>query len=96
MRATIIVAVESREEVAAAKAWFARWKADLSYCSDVQGCGCCVEMWDVDGPKGAIAEIPYMLRAASEWSEPELFGPEFDGAAQPGTSRKQQRRRRRG
>ncbi len=67
-RATIIAAVGVEEEVAAAEAWFSRWGAQLTYCSEDYGCGCCVAMWDVEGPAEAIAELSSLISAASEWS----------------------------
>lgn len=72
MRATILVSVEQAGEVAAAEAWFARWRKHLTYCSENNGCGCCVDTWDVDGPEGAITDIPAWMNAVSEWSDPEL------------------------
>ncbi|HEX8209406.1 MAG TPA: hypothetical protein VF584_04385 [Longimicrobium sp.] len=71
-RATIIAAVDVEDEVAAAEAWFSRWRARLTYCSENKGCGCCIEMWDVEGPAEAIAEIPSLISGMSEWSEPAL------------------------
>lgn len=71
-RATIIAAVGAEDEVAAAEAWFSRWRSRLTYCSENKGCGCCVEMWDVEGPAEAIAELPSLISAMSVWSEPAL------------------------
>jgi hypothetical protein len=77
MRATIIVDADEPEERAAAEAWFARWRGRLTYCSDVGGCGCCYESWDVDGPEEAIAELPYELSAMSDWTHPKSPGTEL-------------------
>ncbi len=71
-RATIIAAVDVQDEVAAVEAWFSRWGAHLTCCSEDYGCGCCIAMWDVEGPAEAIAEIPSIISAMSEWSEPAL------------------------
>lgn len=54
----------------AAEAWFAKWRAQLSYCSENTGCGCCVDTWDVDGPDAAINEFPPFLHAMSDWTHP--------------------------
>ena len=54
--------------MAAAEAWFARWRPRLAYCSENQGCGCCVDIWDVEAPAEAVAELPEELSAMSEWS----------------------------
>lgn len=70
VRATIVVSVDVPAQRAAAEAWFARWRPQLSYCSENTGCGCCVDMWDVDAPDDAVAELPVSLRAMSEWSDP--------------------------
>jgi hypothetical protein len=72
MRATIVVSVEAPEEVAAADAWFARWRAQLTYLSENTGCGCCVDIWDVDAPDEAVEELPYALNAMSSWTDPEV------------------------
>jgi len=69
MRATICVDVSREEERALAAAWLNRWRERLTFISDNEGCGCCVDMWNVDGPVEAIAEIPEELRAASEWAD---------------------------
>ena len=71
-RATTIAAVDVEDEVAAAEAWFSRWRARLTYCSENKGCGCCIAMWDVEGPAEATAEIPCVISAMSEWSETAL------------------------
>lgn len=86
MRATLVVAVDIPDEVAAARAWFARWERRLAYRSETMGCRCCIEMWDVEAPAEAVAEIPAGLRGITSWSEPDLFGPEF-GPGPPRTHR---------
>ncbi len=69
MRATICVEADAAEDQALVKAWFTRWQPQLAYCSDNEGCGCCVDMWDVEGPAEAVAELPEHLLAASAWAE---------------------------
>jgi hypothetical protein len=69
MRATIIVDVNEPEEDAAVTAWFERWRSELVFVSDDQGCGCCVHIWDVDGPADAIAALPVSVRSPTEWAE---------------------------
>jgi hypothetical protein len=81
-RATVCVAVDSEEEVQAAEAWFTKWRDRLDAVSGDSGCGCCVHMWDVEGPPEAIAEIPDSISADSPWTRhetnmhglPERFG----------------------
>lgn len=76
MRATILVSIDAAGEVEAATAWLDRWRPHLAYCSDDQGCGCCVEIWDVDAPAEALAELPDTLQAMSDWTHPDLHQPE--------------------
>ena len=68
MRATTVVSTDSPGQVDAADAWFAKWGAALSYRSENAGCGCCVHIWDVDGPAEAIAELPPEVRSSSPWT----------------------------
>jgi hypothetical protein len=60
--------VEREEERAAVAAWFDRWRDRLTFLSGNRGCGCCVDMWNVDGPLEAIVELPPTVRAASDWA----------------------------
>ena len=57
-RATIVVEADRPDEVAAIDAWFARWQARLTHCSDNLDCGCWVDIWEVQGPQQAIDELP--------------------------------------
>lgn len=68
MRATICVSVDSSDECAAADAWLERWRDKLKFLSENRGCGCCVNMWNVDGPDEAIDELPREIQATSEWT----------------------------
>lgn len=67
-RATIIVSADCHDEVEAVDRWFARWRERLSHVSENQGGGCCVDIYDVEGPPEAIEELPAPTRAISEWS----------------------------
>lgn len=64
----------------AAEAWFARWRPQLSYCSENRGCGCCVDLWDVEGPDAAIEELPPSMSAMSDWSRPRPSNAKADRA----------------
>ena len=68
MRATIVVSTDRPGEATAVEAWFAKWAARLTHRSDDQGCGCCVHVWDVEGPAEAVAELPAEVRSESEWT----------------------------
>ena len=67
-RATIIVAVDGSSEVEAMESWFSRWAEQLSHRSDNHGCGCCVDIWEVEAPAEAIAELPHQCYAGDEWT----------------------------
>lgn len=70
MKVTICVEVDSAEEVALVERWFSAWRDRLTYCSENHGCGCCVDIWDVDAPEEAVASLPPTVLASSEWSTP--------------------------
>jgi hypothetical protein len=67
-RATTCVSVDDPDEVAEVGRWFQRWRPAPTHCSENQACGCCVEIWDVQGPMEAIHEIHEAVRAWSDWS----------------------------
>jgi hypothetical protein len=77
VRATIVVDVDKPGQVRAVEGWFAAWRDKLTYVSEDQGCGCCVNIWDVEGPAAAIEQIPSDTRALSEWA-----GVDSDGRTQ--------------
>ena len=66
-RATIIVDVAHPEEIAASEEWFTKWAPSLTYRSDNQGCGCCVNIWDVEEADDAIAALPSSILGYSNW-----------------------------
>ena len=64
-RATVSVTIDNEREVMAVNAWFQRWGPRI-LCADNQGCGCCVDIWDVRAPAQALAELPAgMVRQAA-------------------------------
>jgi hypothetical protein len=63
MRAQIIVDVDQPDEVEAAETWFAKWRDQLTSVSKDKGCGCCVHIWDVEGPKEVVDSIPDSILA---------------------------------
>jgi hypothetical protein len=69
MRATICVDVDKPDDRAQVEAWFQRWRDQLTYVSENTGCGCCVDIWDVEGPADAVGEVPVHLRTNSEWAD---------------------------
>lgn len=56
-RATVIVTIDNEREVVAVNAWFQRWGPRIR-CADNQGCGCCVDIWDVEAPAEALDQLP--------------------------------------
>jgi hypothetical protein len=67
-RATLCAFTDVQSEVDALYAWIDKWKDFLSHLSGNQGCGCCVDMYDVEGPAEAIDDIPSTLLCGSEWA----------------------------
>lgn len=57
-KVTIVVDVAEVAQVEAVDAWFAKWRPALIRVSDNDGCGCCVNIWEVEGPMDALLEIP--------------------------------------
>ncbi len=60
-KAQIIVSVDQPDEVRAVADWFARWQERLVEISVNTGCGCCVNIWDVEGPMEALLELPAVV-----------------------------------
>ncbi|RZJ08637.1 MAG: hypothetical protein EON50_18900 [Acidovorax sp.] len=67
-RASICAFVDEAGEVDAADAWLDQNRGRLSHISDMNGCGCCVFSWDVQGPKEVIDTLPLHLSAGSAWA----------------------------
>jgi hypothetical protein len=89
-RATIIIAAEDFDEVAACDAWFARWNSSLTRKSDNYGCGCCVNLYDVEGSQEAIDSIPEATSSSSVWAE---SGRDFGGRGEIPTHKRSDRPR---
>ena len=68
MRATIVAAKDNAGEFEQMSTWLERWRSQLLLCSDELGCGCCVQMRNVDAPADALAELPAVMLSDSEWS----------------------------
>lgn len=58
---TVRVTIDNEREVLAVNAWLGRWGPRLRL-SDNRGCGCCVDIWDVQGPRQALDDLPASLR----------------------------------
>jgi hypothetical protein len=68
-RASICIWSESLGDVAEFNAWLNRWRDQLTFVSENYGCGCCVHLYDLEGPPDIIATIPRRMRTTSEWTE---------------------------
>jgi len=58
LKATVIVARDNPSEVSAIELWFSQWRDKLVSVSENHGCGCCVDIWEIEGPSEAFAELP--------------------------------------
>jgi hypothetical protein len=70
-RATLLVDVGEPADVEQAEAWLERVRYTLSFVSDQKGCGCCVLMWDVEGPTELLTTLPERLSCDSTWTRRE-------------------------
>jgi hypothetical protein len=57
-KAQIGVSVDQPDEVRAVNEWLERWRELLVSVSGNVGCGCCVDIWNVEGPAAALLELP--------------------------------------
>lgn len=62
-RATIIATADDPAGREAAWAWLQEHRPSLSFVLDNLGCGCCVDMWDVESRPEVVASIPSSVRA---------------------------------
>ena len=68
-RATVCLWSESIEEKVEFTTWLNVWKKKMTLVSPDYGCGCCIHLFDLEGPKEAIDAIPESLLTVSEWTE---------------------------
>lgn len=66
-RETIIVDVTHPEEVTASENWFVKWTPNFTFRSENQGCGCCINIWDVEGTDEAVTALPSSITGDSDW-----------------------------
>lgn len=81
MKATILASTDEPEEVAAARAFLEQWRGQLHFVSEDQGCGCCVHIWEVEGPAEVVARIPARIRT---WSPADDQAPADEGRRESG------------
>ncbi|MBN2198332.1 MAG: hypothetical protein JW747_00615 [Candidatus Aminicenantes bacterium] len=46
------------------EAWLKKWKDEVTVLSANYGCGCHHDLYDVEGPEEALAELPASVLAA--------------------------------
>jgi hypothetical protein len=68
-RATVCLWSESIEEKVEFTTWLNVWKKKLSFVSPDYGCGCCIHLFDLEGPEEAIHALPEQLLTVSNWTE---------------------------
>ncbi len=68
LRATICAVVDEEGCAAEAEQWLEERRARLSFVSEQNGCGCCVLMWDIEGPTDLVGTLPAGLSAVSAWA----------------------------
>lgn len=68
-RATVCFWADSIEEKVEFNAWQTAWQRKMTFVSRDYGCGCCIHLIDLEGPKEAIDAIPPNLRIGSAWTE---------------------------
>jgi hypothetical protein len=66
-RETICVDVRNPADVEAAEKWLAANRSRLDFLSENDGCGCCVDLYDLEGPEEVLQTIPEQLRCWSPW-----------------------------
>jgi hypothetical protein len=70
-RESICVIVDDPGSVKAAEEWLTANRSRLDFLSENQGCGCCVDLYDLEGPEEVLHTIPQMLRCSSDWTSGE-------------------------
>ena len=68
VRASICALVDHPGEVDEAESWLERNGQGLSYVSEMNGCGCCVFSWDIQGPKEVVDTLHSHLSSGSAWA----------------------------
>ena len=67
-RVTVITNADNSSELESFDAWLAKWEDKLIYFSPNEGCGCCVNIFNIEASEEAIGELPFEIKAQSEWA----------------------------
>jgi hypothetical protein len=68
MKRATICADSSTPERQVVADWLSKWRDKLGYCSENEGCGCCVDIFNVEAPEHALSELPPSVLTASDWA----------------------------
>ena len=68
-RATVCFWADSIEEKVEFNAWQIAWQRKMMFVSHDYGCGWCIHLFDLEGPKEAIDALPPNLLTLSAWTE---------------------------
>jgi hypothetical protein len=68
-RATLIATADDSDNRVMARTWLEKHKSSLVFVSDNLGCGCCVDIWNIEGDATVVASIPSILLASSAWAD---------------------------
>ena len=68
-RATLIATADDPDSRLAVRAWLETHRRSLGFVSDNLGCGCCVDLWDIEGDAAVLTSIPSHLLASSAWAD---------------------------
>jgi hypothetical protein len=67
-RVTVITATDEPSEMDSFETWLSKWRDQLIYLSPNEGCGCCVNIFNIEASEEAIRELPSEIKAQSEWA----------------------------
>lgn len=68
VRASICALTDNAGEVELAEAWLRDNESRLTFVSEMHGCGCCVFLWDIEGPADVVETLPSLLSLGSDWA----------------------------
>lgn len=51
--------------------WKAAHRDRISFISENEGCGCCVDIWNIECEDGLVSLLPPACLSFSDWSNPK-------------------------
>lgn len=72
MRVTVCISADKPEEGASFADWQQKWKDMIVFISEDYGCGCCVNLFDIEASEEAIADILPEIFTESDWAKEGL------------------------